>query len=331
MVCLCGRVVFRNLRSLVVRESGNIPYRNWQRIPAGELYEEISAYNTFGSMLRSLARPEALAAVALLRSNFVGFLGEVEVSLADQDLADFLTSEGALLRSNTVLPYYSMASPLLDGLIRNRLIPKIFLASPSSVLPLEDGENGVHVLGILIESLKFFDKALIRLAYSSSYKTSKAKISGVGDGHVPRESVYDTELMRILSNWLGNRYSWTVTGQWHLQTDMKKHKYSDIVIKKKDNPTIVLELLATGDTSFVQSHIEKTPEYMALLSANEAWVVHFTCERDYHPIWQSDEELSGGLNVVHFAHDPDFTNMVMSTRWKDRAGNTHENRRLLRV
>jgi hypothetical protein len=115
-----------------------------------------------------------------------------------------------------------------------------------------------------------------------------------------------------------------------MQTAMNKHKNSSIVIKK-DNPTIVLELLATEDPSFVRLHLQKTPEYMALLSANEAWVVHFTCERDYHPIWQSDEELSGGLNVVHFAHDPDFTNMVMSTRWKDRAGNTHENRRLLRV
>jgi hypothetical protein len=72
---------------------------------------------------------------------------------------------------------------------------------------------------------------------------------------------------------------------------------------------------------------------MALLSANEAWVVHFTCERDYHPIWQSDVEfkLSGGINVVHFAHDLDFTNMVMSTRWKDRAGNKHEDWRLLTV
>ena len=71
---------------------------------------------------------------------------------------------------------------------------------------------------------------------------------------------------------------------------------------------------------------------MALLSADEAWVVHFTCEPDDHPIWQSDVELSGGVNVVHFAHDLDFTNVVMSARWKDRAGNTqHEDRRLLTV
>ena len=89
--------------------------------------------------------------------------------------------------------------------------------------------------------------------------------------------------MRILFKWLGNRYSWTVTGHWHMQTAMNKHKNSGIVIKK-DNPTIFLELLATEDPSFVRLHLQKTPEYMALLSANEVWVAHFTCEWDYHPI-----------------------------------------------
>jgi hypothetical protein len=80
----------------------------------------------------------------------------------------------------------------------------------------------------------------------------------------------------------------------------------------------------------VQLYIQKTPEYIALLSAKEVWVVHFTCEWDYHPIWQSDVELSGGVNVVHFTHDLDFTNMVMSTCWKDRAGNVQrEDRRLM--
>jgi hypothetical protein len=332
MVCLCGRTIFKNLRSLLDSDLLNVSYGNWQRFPVNELYNEILAYNTFSSMLISLARPQAAAAVTLLRSSFVGFLDEVQLNdHVEQNLADFLTSEGALWKPDSVRPYYCMASPLLDGFIRTTLIPSQFPDSPSSVPPLEDGGRGPHVLGILIESLKFFDKDLICLAVSRSYKTSKVKIPGVPDSRVPRESVYDTELMRILSNWLRHRYNWTVTGQWHLQTHMKNHKYSDIVIKRKDDPTIVLELLATGDTSFVRSHIQKTPEYMALLSTKEAWVVHFTCERDYHPIWQSDVELSGGVNVVHFAHDLDFTNVVMSTRWKDRAGNIHHEARRLTV
>ena len=58
---------------------------------------------------------------------------------------------------------------------------------------------------------------------------------------------------------------------------------------------------------------------MELVSAKEGWVVHFTCEDDYCPIWQSDTEMEKGVNVVHFAHNDDFT-QSMWARWKDDSG-----------
>ena len=139
MVCLCGRTVLKNQPSLLDSNLVNISYRNWQQFPANGLYNEISAYSTFRSMLISLARPQAAAAVTLLRSSFVGFLDGVELDDdVERDLADLLTSEGALLKPDSVRPYYCMASPLLDGLIRNSLIPLKFPDSPSSVPPLEE-------------------------------------------------------------------------------------------------------------------------------------------------------------------------------------------------
>jgi hypothetical protein len=144
----------------------------------------------------------------------------------------------------------------------------------------------LNVLETLKESLKCFDKDTIRLAAFRSYKVSPVKVGGASRTHVPRESVYDTELMGILSNWLQGNYGWSVTCQWHLRNPSEKHKFFDIVLKK--NQTIVLELLATGSRSFIHSHIEKTPEYMSLLSADEAWVVHFTCEDNFYPFWQSE-------------------------------------------
>ena len=146
------------------------------------------------------------------------------------------------------------------------------------------------------------------------------RVGGRFGASVPRESVYDTELMRILSSWLKTQAAWTVTGQWHLRTTFGKHKYTDVILKKKENPPIVLELLATGDASFVKSHIEKTPEYMDLLSANEGWIVHFTCEDNYCPVWQSDAQLNRGVNVVHFAHNNNFTQWSMWARWMDDTG-----------
>lgn len=322
MVCLCGRTIFKNMYTLISHNSRTISYNLWRRFPEEELYDQISSYSTFNSMIQSLSRAENSSSVDLLRSRFAGFLGDV--TLTDEDAkkdADILTSEGVLLKRDHHKPCYRMSSPLVDGLIRNRLIPAIFQNAPSSPIPLQQ-TGDVDFLGILVESLKFFDKALISTASSCSFKMPKVKTHGSPDGCVPRKSVYDTELMRILSNWL-RKSCWAVIGQCHLKGSSKRHKYSDIVLKK-GNQTIVLELLATGEPSSVTSHIQKTPGYATLLSASEAWVVHFTRQVDYKPIWQSNTDLSQNINVVHFAHDLRFTNVVMSARWKDCAGETQE-------
>jgi hypothetical protein len=70
---------------------------------------------------------------------------------------------------------------------------------------------------------------------------------------------------------------------------------------------------------------------MDLLHANEGWIVHFTCEDNYQPIWQSDAVLEKGVNVVHFAHDVAFTHMLMWAHWKDATGNTMQDTRTLDI
>jgi hypothetical protein len=77
---------------------------------------------------------------------------------------------------------------------------------------------------------------------------------------------------------------------------------------------MVPKLLVTGDPSFVKSQIQKIPRYMALVSADEAWVIHFTGEEDHLPIWQSNVDSAKGVVVVHFAHDSNFANVLMSAR-----------------
>ncbi len=64
--------------------------------------------------------------------------------------------------------------------------------------------------------------------------------------------------------------------------------------------------------NFVNSHIEKIVECKTLLNADEAWVVHFTREDDYFPVWQYEY-----IRVVHFEHDLEFTEVLMIARWKD--------------
>jgi len=132
--------------------------------------------------------------------------------------------------------------------------------------------------------------------------------------------VYDTELSRILVNWLVDGGGYEVTGQWHIvekrDGEKNKHSYSDIVITT-DRQKIVLELLATATKKELDEHFERVLKYADLLSANEIWIVHFTCEDGYSKKlqWPSDDRI----NVVHFFHDRMF-NVLINARYADSTG-----------
>ncbi|KAF8592403.1 hypothetical protein K439DRAFT_1625790 [Ramaria rubella] len=332
MVGLCGRTLSNNLVNCMDQATKSpklLSYTRWTTLLANFHYE-ILQYPTFKAMLDSLLTEAPEDALKLLRSRFIGHLDAVALgSDTEQRLADFLTAEGVLIKELPTTKY-RMTSALIDGFIRNRIIPEKFPAAPSSPLQYHDGGR-IDVLHLLTEATKFFEKELIRSSFKRSYKLSTVEVGGLVGCRVPRESVYDTELMRILINWLVFGEGYKVTGQWHLRTDAGRNKYSDIVIEL-ENYTIVLELLATGDVTFVRDHIQKTPEYQHLLSADEAWVVHFTCQDNYQPIWPSDQEMQEGLNMVHFCHDLDFTSMSFSARWMDVDKNMQSiNNRLLEI
>ncbi|PKC72328.1 hypothetical protein RhiirA1_438307 [Rhizophagus irregularis] len=170
--------------------------------------------------------------------------------------------------------------------------------------------------GVLF-AVKSFDKDIISLASFRSFKTAKVRVNGKRNQHVPRESVYDAELYRILRNWLGVA-NFEVTGQWHLISNGdKKHRYSDIVIDTPFDEKIVLELLATADTNDLDEPFQRALDYARLFSATETWIVHFTCEDNYveQPHWPSRSQLQTNLNVAHFYHDHLFTKINLIAGW----------------
>jgi hypothetical protein len=88
----------------------------------------------------------------------------------------------------------------------------------------------------------------------------------------------------------------------------------------------VLELVATETSSVVRNHFSKTVSYRKTFAATDAWVIHFTCQDHYldHPVWQTEEQLEEGVNVIHLWHDRRFSTVLMSARWKDDEGKTHQ-------
>jgi hypothetical protein len=319
MVCLCGRSIWDDIDTLLDTDKISVTYPKWHQYSISSLNQQVADYNTFRSMITSLRNPNVSEAVSFLRSYFAGYLDNVEVGKENIFLANFLTTEGVLSKPSLSKNFYRMSSPLIDGLVRTIVIPGCFPDAPSIPLPYQTSGDTLHVLNVLLECLKYFDKELIRLAPNRSFKSSNVPVVGYPGRQVPRESVYDTELMRLLTNWLSSRFGWTVTGQWHLRNEDRRNRYPDIILEYTQKP-IVLELLATGDQRDVKTRIKNTPEYKTLLPAAEAWVIHFTCETNYKPIWQSTEQLRNGLNMAHFRHNPNFTEVQAWARWRDDTG-----------
>ena len=192
-------------------------------------------------MVDSLLSEKATSAVDLLRSDFLGFFGDISIYNAEQQKhADFLTAEGVLLKPEIDAATYHMASPFVDSLIRQHVIPKKYPNAPSTPIPKRPEGRPMDTLKVLKESLKCFDKNLIREASDRSYKKLDVKVGGLRNIRVPRESVYDTELMRILLNWL-KLEDYSVGGQCHLLSK-QGHRYDDIVIKKDGEPTVFSSL-----------------------------------------------------------------------------------------
>ncbi|ORZ08255.1 P-loop containing nucleoside triphosphate hydrolase protein [Lobosporangium transversale] len=324
MICLCGRSIHEYLRSKVNDSTNCLDYDTWQVFSTHNQNKRMFSYHTFRRMVDSLLSESATDAVNLLRTDFIGYLGDISITdMEQQGLADFLTAEGVLIRLDD--SNYRMASAFIDSFVRRYIIPSKYPNAPSESPPKEGQEALLNILETMKIALRFFDKNLIMQAGIRSYKRSGKTVKAMGryNAKVPRESVYDTELMRVLTNWLNKIEGYEIIGQWHLR-ELEDHKYSDIVIKKAGEPTVVIELLATGSQSSIKDHISKTSTYKRLLPAEEAWVVHFTCEDDYfkHPYWQTDAELDQGVNLVHFWHDRDFNTVRMSARRKDSSGNT---------
>ena len=288
--------------------------KTWHAYPAHLLYESVSRYNTFGSMLDSLENLKADPAITLLRRRFLGYLNDVGVTDDEKQSADLLTSEGVLLKTYPDQLYYRMSSPLVDGLIRTKILRVLYPLTPPGVLPRRN-DDSLDIVRILEKAVALFDRQLMADASLTSFKSSgPITVRGRKKRRVPRQSVYDTELMRILSSWL-TPFGWKVTGQWHSLNDSNQHKFTDITLTFDDateKTTVVLELLATGTNNDILSHIKKVPEYAELQSATEAWTIHFTCEDDFTPV-----EVQGA-NVLHFVHDLEWKAVVVHGHWKER-------------
>ncbi|CAB4378939.1 unnamed protein product [Rhizophagus irregularis] len=108
-----------------------------------------------------------------------------------------------------------MSSVLIDRLIRQDVISGLYKSRPTVPVP-QTREGSLKIIDTLIEVIRCFDKTIIHNAFKRSFKKALVEVDGCLHTKVPRESVYDTELYRILVNWIVKECNFVVTGQHHL-------------------------------------------------------------------------------------------------------------------
>ncbi|RHZ81155.1 hypothetical protein Glove_123g146 [Diversispora epigaea] len=322
LVCLCGRAIDRKL--IAVLENGtHLSFEIWERFTTFLLGNEILKYSTFIRMKDALIRndTDTRRAVNLIRSDFLVNNDPIYVAENKKDLALFLTAEGILVPGEDA-GTFKISSPLVHWLVLQRIIPQVFPTSPKVEVPYYPSTGTLDIFKALKQVICVFDQETIKSR--NSFKSARVLVNNANNQKVPRESVYDTELYRIMSNWLGG---FAVTGQWHLKYRSSGHvnnKYIDIVISQLNHPTIVFELLATATKKELKEHYERALLYDKKLPADETWVIHFTCEENAisEPCWPTNSKLQKGLRVVHIWHDLNFTKVSMIACWWNSDSNT---------
>ncbi|CAG8740359.1 16435_t:CDS:2, partial [Dentiscutata erythropus] len=295
LICLCGCAIYRKLFSEL--EMGmHLSYDKWQHFTSSLLVNEILEYPTFIRMKDTLLRDDTniKQAVKLLWTDFLANFDPVNVGMQN-DLVRFLKAEGVLIPGENAGTYVEV------------------LYHPST--------GTLDILKALKQVVCIFDREIMK--FRNSFKTAHVLVNNVDKLEVPRKSVYNAELYRIMSNWL---VEFTVTGQWHLKYRTSghiNHKYVNIIISRP-NKTIALELLATATKKELKEHYEWALIYDKKLPADETWIVHFTCEENaiLEPCWSTKSQLQKGLQVVYFWHDLNFTKISIIACWWDTNNNT---------
>ncbi|CAG8629423.1 3186_t:CDS:2, partial [Diversispora eburnea] len=83
------------------------------------------------------------------------------------------------------------------------IIPDISHFCFDEDIPLQVNSSAINILEVMKSAVRTFNKNTIARGSSRSYKSSNhLQVDSKCNVHVPRESVYDAEMYRILHNWL---------------------------------------------------------------------------------------------------------------------------------
>lgn len=297
LTCFCGK----QLDEVLLRGKSSVTFEEWIAFYVEHLIPNLrSSWITMARLVDAiLERPEICAALLqhFLRSNSEHSVGH---SLTLLQHAEFLTSEGVLVRKEGTTDVFKFASPLVRRLILWALREFNSGRIPNRTVP---EENNILLIPELIKmALPCFNATRMREAPRLAGK--KACNRGTRrDLEVPNEACYHFELFNVLASWMSPL-------GYEIYTEVKaspsetsnSSKRCDLFVWDKEQ-RYALELMASSEEFERHTGIAKISK--EALKAQHAWVLNFfTSESEIQtfPVVPTED-----VKILHICHDREWT------------------------
>ncbi|CAG8740666.1 7159_t:CDS:2, partial [Dentiscutata erythropus] len=137
LVSLCGKNIHSDLMSKL-DENRRLGISTWLNFIINTMEKRISDYSTFRRMVTTLKKEESRPAIELLRYVYLRFFDFAPIhNPIERKLAEFLTTEGVLIRDETNLTNFKMSSIFVNGLIQREVIPVFYKSAPTCAVPIK--------------------------------------------------------------------------------------------------------------------------------------------------------------------------------------------------
>jgi len=300
-----------------------INYEDWLNY-SSQLIESLPNWSTMQKLKETLLKDEKNIPEArnLLITHFLPSNTPVKIEEAKNNLAQFLTAEGALTQIDNRI------FQIPSSLIRNYIIETLISAYPISKIPKEsipfkDNGNQIDIIKLIEIALKYFDRESMFLSQKYSFKKSRSDKYIKRDSNVPQEGNYHMQMYSILLKWIQNPtliYQISVITEANVpriietkeNIKSESSRRCDLVIDV-DNGSYryIIELMASDNDTEIKKHLSRIKYYTRAMNGSESWLIHFISSLNFKKeelFWPSNND---NINLIYVFHDLAWKNCKM--------------------
>jgi hypothetical protein len=260
----------------------------------------------------------------LLITHFLPSNTSIEVEESKNNLAEFLTAEGALIKLEEQV--FKIPSPLIRNYLIESLISSYSTSRiPKESIPFKNNENQIDIIKLIEICLKNFEKNNMLLSQRYSFKKSRADKFMKRDSNVSQEGNYHMQIYSILLKWIQIPtliYQISIITEANVPRiiDSKENLKSEssmrcdlIIDVDNGNFKYIIEFMASDNDSKIKEHLKKLKYYTKAMNGNESWLIHFIASLNYkkEDLFWNEKNDENNINLIYIFHDLAWTKSKM--------------------